>query len=70
MNHNKNISLQKFYTDDITYIDFSVWNKREDLADDDPYNTNTPDNIGVDNTQLFLTSLNIPYSFNYDYNKY
>ena len=69
--HNKNIPLEKFYTDDISYLDFSAFSPKEHLSPTHSHNRNPPDDYGINNKDLYLSSLNIPYTFNStSYNKY
>jgi prepilin-type N-terminal cleavage/methylation domain-containing protein len=69
--HNKNIPLKKFYTDNISYLDFSVFNEKKHLDLSHSHNRNPPENYWADNKNLFLSQLHIPYDFNTkSYNKY
>jgi hypothetical protein len=40
MNHNKNVALRKFYTDNLSHIEFSKFQYLNNYSIDHPYNNN------------------------------
>lgn len=59
INHNKNIPLHKFYTDDIKYIQFSYFQYLNNYPSDHHYNNNAswPEEKGTNNSTLYLNQL-------------
>lgn len=71
MNHNKNIPLMKFYTNNISYTDFSRFIYREEYDSTHSFNNNYPDDIWDDRKDEYLSNLWITNNFNTSlYNKY
>jgi hypothetical protein len=59
INHNKDIPLQKFYEDNMSYIQYSEFKYLDNYPSEHHYNNNSswPKNIGTDISTEFLTQL-------------